>query len=115
MHYYFILGQLLTMFLLLDSNNKQNNLFFNLSFSGAIILLLISSSITMVIPFSLGKVIDLIYTTDPALMKDNLNKLSAILLTVFLLGGVCNFGRVYLMNICGMYFIYLLKIYWICI
>nr|CAD7198101.1 unnamed protein product [Timema douglasi] len=60
----------------------------------AICLLLVSSTVTMAVPFCLGKVID-IYT------RDNLNKLSGVLLIIFLVGSLCNFGRVYLMSTSG--------------
>ncbi|XP_025831787.1 ATP-binding cassette sub-family B member 10, mitochondrial-like [Agrilus planipennis] len=57
----------------------------------------------MAVPFSLGKVLDIIYTnnenSDDARQK--LNKLCGILIAVFLLGGICNFGRVYLMSTSG--------------
>ncbi|KAK9511846.1 hypothetical protein O3M35_000427 [Rhynocoris fuscipes] len=66
--------------------------------AGAVMLLLISSSVTMAVPFALGKVIDLIYNTDSDVMKGNLHILCAVLLGVFIIGGLCNFGRVYLMN-----------------
>ncbi|XP_039294386.1 LOW QUALITY PROTEIN: ATP-binding cassette sub-family B member 10, mitochondrial [Nilaparvata lugens] len=69
--------------------------------TSAIFLLLISSAITMSVPFALGKVIDLIYTSDVVKMKENLLKLSLVLFGVFLVGGLCNFGRVYLMNVSG--------------
>ncbi|KAG8280910.1 ATP-binding cassette sub- B member 10, mitochondrial [Homalodisca vitripennis] len=69
--------------------------------AGAIVLLLVSSTVTMAIPFALGKVIDIIYTEDSKQMKSNLNALCATLLGVFILGGLCNFGRVYLMNLSG--------------
>ncbi|CAH0392928.1 unnamed protein product [Bemisia tabaci] len=68
---------------------------------GAICLLLVSSTVTMAVPFSLGKVIDIIYTSDSEKMKDNLNFVCAILIGVFVLGATCNFGRVYLMNMTG--------------
>ena len=61
----------------------------------------ISSAVTMTVPFGLGKVIDVIYTADTKKMKENLNKLCVILMGVFLVGGLCNFGRVYLMSISG--------------
>ncbi|XP_025835242.1 ATP-binding cassette sub-family B member 10, mitochondrial [Agrilus planipennis] len=70
---------------------------------GAVCLLFISSAVTMAVPFSLGKVLDIIYTnnenSDDARQK--LNKLCGILIAVFLLGGICNFGRVYLMSTSG--------------
>ncbi|OXA59539.1 ATP-binding cassette sub-family B member 10, mitochondrial [Folsomia candida] len=70
--------------------------------TGAITLLLVSSVVTMSIPFCLGKVIDIIYTGDnPETTKDNLKKVSLALLGVFLIGGLCNFGRTYLMQLSG--------------
>ena len=68
---------------------------------GAICLLLVSSTVTMAVPFALGKIIDIIYTRDPVQMKQNLNTLCATLFCVFLIGSICNFGRVYLMNVSG--------------
>jgi ATP-binding cassette subfamily B (MDR/TAP) protein 10 len=56
----------------------------------------------MVVPFCLGRVIDIIYTADPEKMRENLTALSMVLLGVFLVGGLCNFGRVYLMSVSGM-------------
>ncbi|KAL1138969.1 hypothetical protein AAG570_009030 [Ranatra chinensis] len=53
----------------------------------------------MSVPFALGKVIDLIYTSDTQKMKQNLDRLTAFLFVIFLVGGACNFGRVYLMNV----------------
>nr|CAH7720941.1 unnamed protein product [Callosobruchus chinensis] len=71
--------------------------------TGAIGFLLISSSVTMTIPFSLGKVLDIIYTTstDSQEAKDKLNKVCGILLCIFVLGAACNFGRIYFMSTAG--------------
>ncbi|XP_014295524.1 ATP-binding cassette sub-family B member 10, mitochondrial [Microplitis demolitor] len=69
--------------------------------TGAITLLLISSTVTMAVPFCLGKIIDIIYTEDKNKTKDNLNKLSIVLLAVFMIGGMCNFGRIYFMSTSG--------------
>jgi ATP-binding cassette subfamily B (MDR/TAP) protein 10 len=55
----------------------------------------------MAVPFCLGRVIDIIYTADPHKMRENLTMLSTMLLGVFLVGGLCNFGRVYLMSVSG--------------
>lgn len=68
---------------------------------GAVCLLLVSSSVTMAVPFCLGRVIDIIYTADHQKMRENLTMLSTVLLAVFLVGGLCNFGRVYLMSVSG--------------
>nr|AVT42122.1 ABC transporter B [Lissorhoptrus oryzophilus] len=69
----------------------------------AICFLLVSSTVTMAVPFSLGKVLDIIYTNteDFEEAKSKLNKVCGILLCVFVLGGICNFGRVYFMSIAG--------------
>lgn len=70
---------------------------------GAISLLIVSSSVTMAVPFSLGKVLDIIYnsTSDLSAAREKLDALCLMLCGVFLLGGICNFGRVYLMSITG--------------
>ncbi|EFN84873.1 ATP-binding cassette sub-family B member 10, mitochondrial [Harpegnathos saltator] len=67
----------------------------------AIALLLVSSSVTMAVPFCFGKVIDIINTAKEEDMKENLNRLTLVLLAVFLIGGLSNFGRVYLMSTAG--------------
>ncbi|KAK8733377.1 hypothetical protein OTU49_006610 [Cherax quadricarinatus] len=67
----------------------------------AIGLLTISSTITMAVPFALGHVIDIIYTTDALVMKQNLQRICVALCGVFLTGAAANFGRVYLMNVAG--------------
>ncbi|KAH9630539.1 hypothetical protein HF086_018455 [Spodoptera exigua] len=69
--------------------------------AGAIGFLVISSSVTMAIPFSLGKVLDIIYssTSDLGAAREKLDTLCLMLCGVFLIGGLCNFGRVYLMSI----------------
>lgn len=67
----------------------------------AIALLLVSSSVTMAVPFCFGKVIDVVNTVEKTNMKENLNRLTLALFIVFLIGGVSNFGRVYLMSTAG--------------
>lgn len=73
------------------------------SLAGAIGLLFVSSAITMSVPFCMGKIIDIIYTSnqDPTQMVNTLSYVSKILCGVFLLGGAANFGRVYLIQISG--------------
>ena len=94
--------------------------------AAAISLLVISSSVTMSIPFALGKVIDIIYSMDqiktkanlkgvnhkdqtndvpmaPEVSKEqirhNLKTVCAVLIGVFACGALANFGRVYLMRL----------------
>ncbi|XP_013173003.1 PREDICTED: ATP-binding cassette sub-family B member 10, mitochondrial-like [Papilio xuthus] len=71
--------------------------------TGAIGFLIISSSVTIAVPFSLGKVLDIIYssTNDLGATTERLDSLCLMLCGVFILGGLCNFGRVYLMSISG--------------
>lgn len=71
--------------------------------SGALCLLFVSSGITIAVPFSLGKVIDIIQTDDPEEMKKNLRRVSTILLGLFCVGGLANFGRVYLISVAGLF------------
>lgn len=54
----------------------------------------------MTVPFALGKIVDIIYldTADINLAKEKLNQFCMILCGVFILGGMANFGRVYLFN-----------------
>ncbi|XP_032678818.1 ATP-binding cassette sub-family B member 10, mitochondrial [Odontomachus brunneus] len=67
----------------------------------AIAFLLVSSSVTMAVPFCFGKVIDVISTAKKEEMKENLSRLTLVLLVVFLIGGLSNFRRVYLMSTAG--------------
>lgn len=74
-----------------------------ISITGAIGFLIVSSSVTIAVPFSLGKVLDIIYTStnDLGASREKLDALCLMLCGVFLIGGLCNFGRVYLMSISG--------------
>ncbi|XP_005102782.1 ATP-binding cassette sub-family B member 10, mitochondrial [Aplysia californica] len=60
--------------------------------------LVVSSGVAMSVPFYIGKIIDLIYTSDKSVMMNNLNAVCAVLLGVFILGGLANFGRVYILQ-----------------
>ena len=77
-------------------------MFFALKYVGAIGLLVVSSAITMFVPFSMGKIIDIIYVSseDPSQMVNTLSYVSKILCGL-LLGGAASFGRVYLIQISG--------------
>lgn len=76
-------------------------LFYFLFIAGAVLLLFVSSAVTLAVPFCMGKVIDIIYTSDSNTMKANLTSVSQALLVIFTLGAVANFGRVYLMSTAG--------------
>ncbi|RUS91673.1 hypothetical protein EGW08_000499 [Elysia chlorotica] len=65
------------------------------SLAGAMCCLVVSSAVTMTVPFCIGKIIDLIHTSDKAHMLTQLNQVCGALLCVFVLGGLANFGRVY--------------------
>jgi ATP-binding cassette subfamily B (MDR/TAP) protein 10 len=67
----------------------------------AMTLLIISSSITMIVPFFIGKLIDFIQTSDKTTMKDNLKKISLGMAALFIIGALANFGRVYLIQSSG--------------
>jgi ABC-type multidrug transport system fused ATPase/permease subunit len=64
-------------------------------FLGAVSLLLISSSVTMAVPYAVGKVIDIVGKAG-AQTKETLRNIAGILVVVFLIGAAANFGRVYL-------------------
>jgi len=74
-------------------------------------LLAVSSAVTMSVPFALGRIIDLIYSLDQlktgteeeqkTLINDRLKKVCLGLSGIFILGGLCNFGRIYLMRVSG--------------
>ncbi|XP_076633823.1 ATP-binding cassette sub-family B member 10, mitochondrial [Colletes latitarsis] len=68
---------------------------------GAIAFLMVSSGVTMAVPFCLGHLIDIIYRKDKENIKENLDQLCLILLGIFVIGGLCNYFRVYLMTNIG--------------
>ena len=65
----------------------------------------------MAVPYAIGKIIDIIYNMDQLkqseqesqkiIIRERLEKVCAGLTAVFLIGGLCNFGRVYLMRVSG--------------
>ncbi|CAI6363096.1 unnamed protein product [Macrosiphum euphorbiae] len=67
----------------------------------AVCFLLVSSAVTMAIPFSFGRIVDIIYKSDITEAQSKLVTICAILLPVFLIGAACNFGRIYLINTSG--------------
>jgi ATP-binding cassette subfamily B (MDR/TAP) protein 10 len=63
---------------------------------GAIILLLVSSSVTMSVPYFLGKIIDMLQTYKHDELRRRLKQMTFILVGIFGIGALANFGRVYL-------------------
>ncbi|CAH1792181.1 unnamed protein product [Owenia fusiformis] len=73
-----------------------------LRLGGAVGLLVISSGVTMAVPFCIGKVIDIIYDSGKdGNMVEKLTSFCQVLVGVFLVGAVANAGRVYLMSTSG--------------
>lgn len=62
--------------------------------------MIISSAITMSVPFGLGKILDIIYASsaETGMAKEKLDQFCLLLGGIFLLGGLANFGRVYLFS-----------------
>lgn len=67
----------------------------------AIAFLIVSSTVTMAVPFCLGKVIDIIYNVNVDKMTEKLNQLCIVLFGVFMIGAISNFCRIYLMSTAG--------------
>jgi len=80
---------------------------------GAVCLLFISSAVSMAVPFSLGKVLDIIYTgtNEVEETRRRLNNVCGVLVIIFILGAIANFGRVYIMSTSGTYFSYFLHLW----
>jgi ATP-binding cassette subfamily B (MDR/TAP) protein 10 len=58
----------------------------------------------MVVPFGIGRVVDIIYTKDDnSEMISRLTKFCIILLGVFIIGALANFGRIYIMQTSGQF------------
>ncbi|GIY24325.1 ATP-binding cassette sub-family B member 10, mitochondrial [Caerostris darwini] len=66
--------------------------------TGAVLLLFVSSTVTMAVPFCVGKLIDMMTSSDGDL-KEKLLSFCKILVIIFIVGALANSGRVYLMNI----------------
>lgn len=64
--------------------------------AGAIALLLISSSVTMSVPYFLGKIIDMLQSYKHEELRQRLKQVTLALVGVFGIGALANFGRVYL-------------------
>ncbi|KAK2150002.1 hypothetical protein LSH36_427g01031 [Paralvinella palmiformis] len=70
--------------------------------AAAVFFLLISSAVTMAVPFGIGRVIDIIYSkADDGNMVKRLRDFCIVLLAVFICGAGANYGRVYFMQMAG--------------
>ncbi|CCG82339.1 ABC multidrug transporter Mdr2 [Taphrina deformans PYCC 5710] len=72
-------------------------------FTAALSLLLVSSGISMSIPFTIGKILDFATSTasNPEIFGLTMNQFYGTLGAVFVIGGVANFGRVLLLRVIG--------------
>ncbi len=52
----------------------------------------------MSVPFAVGKVIDVIFNSSQSVMLESLKNTCFVLLGIFALGALFNFGRTYLMQ-----------------
>lgn len=94
-----------------DENVKKvsNREFFGLArgegvpFTAALSLLFVSSGISMSIPFTIGKILDFATSNapNPEIFGLSMNQFYATLGTVFIIGGIANFGRVLLLRVIG--------------
>uniref|UniRef100_A0A2C9K8Z9 ABC transmembrane type-1 domain-containing protein n=1 Tax=Biomphalaria glabrata TaxID=6526 RepID=A0A2C9K8Z9_BIOGL len=66
--------------------------------TGALLCLIVSSFVTLSVPYFIGKIVDLIYTTEKEKMVHKLTVFCSSLLGIFLIGGLANFGRVYIIQ-----------------
>jgi ATP-binding cassette, subfamily B (MDR/TAP), member 10 len=64
--------------------------------ASAIVLLLLSSSVTMSVPYFLGKIIDMLQTYKHDELRQRLKQMTLFLIGIFGIGALANFGRVYL-------------------
>nr|CAB3219623.1 ATP-binding cassette sub-family B member 9-like [Phallusia mammillata] len=70
--------------------------------SGAIALLVVSSSITLAVPFCMGKIIDLVQSiANDAMPQSEMQPVVTGLCALFVLGAVANAGRIYLLQTSG--------------
>lgn len=70
---------------------------------GAVVLLLVFSSISMSMPYFIGKIIDIMYTSndDHEKMLETLRKLCYALAGLFVVGAAANVGRLYMIQTAG--------------
>lgn len=73
------------------------------------VLLLISSGVTMLVPFFIGKLIDFIQASDKESLKEKLKTISLAMTVVFIIGALANFGRVYIIQSTGQRIVFRLR------
>lgn len=79
-------------------------------FAGAVALLGISSSVSLAVPFCMGRLIDLVHTAAAqGGMEETLMKVSIGLSVIFVIGAAANMGRVYLLQVSGKCKVYSLE------
>lgn len=62
----------------------------------SVVCLVVSSAITMSVPYGIGKIMDIIFTE--TFVAERLTGFCMVMVGVFVVGAVANFGRIYLMN-----------------
>ncbi|XP_067941560.1 ATP-binding cassette sub-family B member 10, mitochondrial-like [Watersipora subatra] len=69
----------------------------------AVGLLFISTGVTMTLPYAVGRIIDVIYSShkDGGDIKDTLIPITQVLAAIFVIGAAANFGRVYFIQTSG--------------
>uniref|UniRef100_A0A1B6DP51 Uncharacterized protein n=1 Tax=Clastoptera arizonana TaxID=38151 RepID=A0A1B6DP51_9HEMI len=68
-------------------------------FSGTICLLIVSGTVTIIVPLAIEKIIGIIYTSDYSYLKENMKSWCNVLMGALFTGGLFNFGLAYLTNI----------------
>ncbi|XP_059164724.1 ATP-binding cassette sub-family B member 10, mitochondrial-like [Physella acuta] len=69
--------------------------------AGAVVCMCISTAVTLSVPYFIGKIVDLLYTSEKEKVVSNLKKFCGSLFVIFVLGALANFGRVYLLQVSG--------------
>lgn len=62
----------------------------------SVVCLIVSSVITMSVPYGIGKIMDIIFTD--TFVAEKLSGFCMLMVGVFVVGAIANFGRIYLMN-----------------
>lgn len=73
----------------------------------SVVCLIVSSVITMSVPYGIGKIMDIIFTE--TFVAERLSRFCMVMLGVFVVGAIANFGRIYLMNGACKYYLFFFK------